>query len=125
MGIDHFCRQGLLQHGQHAALGIFGLGAGALIEEALKSNVLPPGESVGPGLGQQGPQPIGEAVLGRSGHHVGWRALHHGHLGAPFSHGGDEGHGRGATPDDSDPLTRIVQIFRPKLRMDALASKGI
>ncbi|SIM14672.1 Uncharacterised protein [Mycobacteroides abscessus subsp. abscessus] len=38
-------------------------------------------------------------------------------------HRGNQGHGRGATADDDDPLTGVVQILGPVLRVDHLSGE--
>src|SRR6185369_6813413 len=48
----------------------------------------------------------------------GRRALEHGDMGAVGSHGGQHGGRGGPGADDHDPLALVVEILRPRLRVD-------
>ena len=107
------------------ALDLVGIGPGLPVDEALPEDVLASGQGVGPLLGEDPPQPVGEEVVRRTGHHVGGGALQHRDVGRPFGHGRHEGHGRCPGPNDQDTLARVVEVLGPGLGVHNLTAEPV
>ena len=95
----------------------FRLGACSVIQELLSDGIFKSYERVSPAGRQYRPEEIGNPVYRWTRHNIGGRSLNHRHLFGFRRHIGNQGHSGGARADHDHLLTRVIEVFRPKLRM--------
>ena len=125
VGVDLVLRQVLGELAQQSSTDPVGVGAGLAIHVLAEAPVLLAGEFERQAIGQHLPKGVRDRILRRRRHDPGWCALHHGHVLGPVGHGRNEGHRRGARPDDRNPLAGVVEIFGPFLGVDDLAAERV
>ena len=89
-----------------------------IIEKLLHEDVFEAGDIIGQPFGKDLAQRVGKAILGGAGHIISGRTLEHGNMAnAAARHCGNNRHSGCAAADNDNILTRIVEVFRPELRM--------
>jgi len=96
-----------------------------LVDSQTHQDVLPAHNAMRGARGQQTVQQSGDCIVGGQAQEVRGRALQHGDVRRSASHGGNQRDRGGSAADDHNFLAGVVQIFRPMLRMNDLATETI
>ena len=98
-----------------------GEGLGQFVEAQLHRHIARARQAVDPGFRQELTQHVGNWIALRQAHHVGGRALQHGHVLGLIGHCRHQGDSCRAAADHHHILAAVIEVFRPQLRVDKFA----
>src|SRR5215216_5996634 len=87
------------------------------VEESPEQHILPTRQRIRGAVGQKSPQPVRHVVLCGTRDNITRRALKHCDVRRTLGQCGDERNGSGAAADNYDAFARMVEVFRPLLRV--------